>query len=246
MTLFFQNATCYNLSDQEASSVSADDENMMMGMQHQHHHQLQVATTSGNNSNNNNGSGGNNNHHGDAATPGVMSGAGCYGRNMTFPRFGSGSSSYRSATGPRHHELPAIVTEGENYRLSAEHLANNSCSESHLSGLMPDVAMATASFDALQLVEAHELELDLGDGASHLLQQQQPPQASSSSSSSLLAGASGISTIRLPLGHNQQQQHQQPQQQQQQQQQQRQRQYAGLQTAPYLYHRAIRGNPRLI
>lgn len=35
---------------------------------------------------------------------------------------------------------------------------------------MPDVAMATASFGALQLAEQQELELDLGDGASHLLQ----------------------------------------------------------------------------
>lgn len=35
---------------------------------------------------------------------------------------------------------------------------------------MPDVAMATASFGALQLVEPQELELDLGDGTSHLLQ----------------------------------------------------------------------------
>ncbi|CAG5093963.1 Similar to BTBD7: BTB/POZ domain-containing protein 7 (Homo sapiens) [Cotesia congregata] len=76
----------------------------------------------------------------------------CYGRNMTFPR---PNSSY----GIRH-ELPAVVTEGENYRLPGE---------GHLSGIMPDVAMATASFGALQLAEQQELELDLGDGASHLL-----------------------------------------------------------------------------
>ncbi|OXU23670.1 hypothetical protein TSAR_001748, partial [Trichomalopsis sarcophagae] len=78
----------------------------------------------------------------------------CYGRNMTFPRH---AASYAH----RHHELPAIVTEGENYRLSAEHLESNSCSDGHLSGIMPDVAMATASFGALQLVEQQELELDL-------------------------------------------------------------------------------------
>lgn len=36
----------------------------------------------------------------------------CYGRNMTFPRQAS-SYSHR-------HELPAVVTEGENYRLSGE------------------------------------------------------------------------------------------------------------------------------
>lgn len=84
----------------------------------------------------------------------------CYGRNMTFPRQAS-SYSHR-------HELPAVVTEGENYRLSGEE--NNSCSDGHLSGIMPDVAMATSSFGALQLVEPQELELDLGDGTSHLLQ----------------------------------------------------------------------------
>lgn len=38
--------------------------------------------------------------------------AACYGRNMTFPR---PNSSY----GIRH-ELPAVVTEGENYRLPGE------------------------------------------------------------------------------------------------------------------------------
>lgn len=47
---------------------------------------------------------------------------------------------------------------------------NNVCGDGHLSGIMPDVAMATASFGALQLVEQQELELDLGDGTSHLLQ----------------------------------------------------------------------------
>jgi len=45
----------------------------------------------------------------------------------------------------------------------------NSCSDGQLSGVMPDVAMATASFGALHLIEEQELELDLGDGASHLL-----------------------------------------------------------------------------
>ncbi|XP_015590954.1 BTB/POZ domain-containing protein 7 isoform X2 [Cephus cinctus] len=86
---------------------------------------------------------------------------GCYGWNLTFPRQ---ASSYS-----QRHELPAIVTEGENYRLPGES-ENNSCSDGHLSDIMPDVAMATASFGALQLVEQQELELDLGDGASHLLQ----------------------------------------------------------------------------
>ncbi|XP_034935047.1 BTB/POZ domain-containing protein 7 [Chelonus insularis] len=86
----------------------------------------------------------------------------CYSRNMTFPR---SNSSY----GMRH-ELPAVVTEGENYRLPGEQLQSNQCNDGHLSGIVPDVAMATASFGALQLAEQQELELDLGDGATHLLQ----------------------------------------------------------------------------
>lgn len=90
----------------------------------------------------------------------------CYGRNMTFPRPTS-SCSHR-------HELPAIVTEGESCRRLAEQQENNSCSDGQLSGVMPDVAMATASFGALQLIEEQELELDLGDGASHLLQHVSP------------------------------------------------------------------------
>ncbi|CAD1476387.1 unnamed protein product, partial [Heterotrigona itama] len=90
----------------------------------------------------------------------------CYGRNMTFPRPAS-SCTHR-------HELPAIVTEGESCRRLAEQQENNSCSDGQLSGVMPDVAMATASFGALQLIEEQELELDLGDGASHLLQHVSP------------------------------------------------------------------------
>ncbi|PBC34815.1 BTB/POZ domain-containing protein [Apis cerana cerana] len=90
----------------------------------------------------------------------------CYGRNMTFPRPAS-SCTHR-------HELPAIVTEGESCRLLAEQQENNSCSDGQLSGVMPDVAMATASFGALQLIEEQELELDLGDGTSHLLQHVSP------------------------------------------------------------------------
>lgn len=39
-------------------------------------------------------------------------------------------------------------------------------SDGHLSDIMPDVAMATASLSQLQLQEV-ELELDLGDGNSH-------------------------------------------------------------------------------
>ena len=36
----------------------------------------------------------------------------CYGRNMTFPR--------QAASYPHRHELPAVVTEGENYRLPGD------------------------------------------------------------------------------------------------------------------------------
>ncbi|XP_049844700.1 BTB/POZ domain-containing protein 7 [Schistocerca gregaria] len=82
-----------------------------------------------------------------------------FGRNMTFPR---GHTSYS-----QRHELPAIVTEGDAYRSHGEP-ESSSCSDGHLSDIMPDVAMATASFGQLQLQDGQELELDLGDGASHL------------------------------------------------------------------------------
>ncbi|XP_031617998.1 BTB/POZ domain-containing protein 7 [Contarinia nasturtii] len=97
----------------------------------------------------------------------------CYDGNLTFPRqqhtqnYGpiSGSSSVR------RHDLPALITEGENmmYRMPGEN-EGASCSESHLSEIMPDVAMATASLGHLQLNEPPEslqLQLDLGDGSSH-------------------------------------------------------------------------------
>ena len=52
---------------------------------------------------------------------------------------------------------------------------SSSCSDGHLSDIMPDVAMATASFGQLQLQEQQELELDLGDGTSHLHNPLSPP-----------------------------------------------------------------------
>ncbi|XP_026463303.1 BTB/POZ domain-containing protein 7 isoform X2 [Ctenocephalides felis] len=102
--------------------------------------------------------------------------------NMTFPR---------QATCMQRHELPALVTEGE-YRMPCEQ-ESSSCSDGHLSDIMPDVAMATASFGQMQLQEQHSahhsqlsllsqqqqqqqhvhaqqqeaLQLDLGDGPSH-------------------------------------------------------------------------------
>lgn len=42
----------------------------------------------------------------------------------------------------------------------------SSCSEGHLSDIIPDIAMATASFNQLHLTEG-EMELDLGDGTNH-------------------------------------------------------------------------------
>lgn len=81
----------------------------------------------------------------------------CYGRNLTFPRQGAYS---------QRHELPAIITEGDPFRFSGEP-ESSSCSDGHLSDIMPDVAMATASIGQLQLQE-QEMELDLGDGATHL------------------------------------------------------------------------------
>lgn len=92
----------------------------------------------------------------------------------------------------------------------------NSCSDGQLSGVMPDVAMATASFGALQLIEEQELELDLGDGASHLM----PPHVSPSSGS--------IEAHRSSLPH------------------QHQRHFSGPPPPPYVYHRAGTALPRFI
>ncbi|PSN36953.1 hypothetical protein C0J52_15878 [Blattella germanica] len=79
----------------------------------------------------------------------------CFGRNMTFPRGPGSAYTVR-------HELPAVPE-------------SSSCSDGHLSDIMPDVAMATASFGQLQLQEQQELELDLGDGTSHLHNPLSPP-----------------------------------------------------------------------
>ncbi|KAJ9595461.1 hypothetical protein L9F63_013372 [Diploptera punctata] len=91
----------------------------------------------------------------------------CFGRNMTFPRGPGSAYTVR-------HELPAVVTEGDAYRGHGEP-ESSSCSDGHLSDIMPDVAMATASFGQLQLQEQQELELDLGDGTSHLHNPLSPP-----------------------------------------------------------------------
>lgn len=81
----------------------------------------------------------------------------CYEHNMTFPRQVAYSQRY---------ELPSIVPEGE-FRFNHEP-ESSSCSDGHLSDIMPDVAMATSTLGQIQLQEQHEMELDLGDGATHL------------------------------------------------------------------------------
>lgn len=84
----------------------------------------------------------------------------CYGRNMTFPRQGGGNFNNQ------RQELPAVVPEGD-YRFGTEP-ESSSCSDGHLSDIMPDVAMATATLGQMQLQEQQEIELDLGDGTTHI------------------------------------------------------------------------------
>lgn len=97
----------------------------------------------------------------------------CYGRNMTVPRqqplplYGAhGVGGIRG-----RHELPALITERDGvFRLPGEP-ETSSCSDGHLSDIMPDVAMATASLGQLQLGgdPPESLQLDLGDGSSHMM-----------------------------------------------------------------------------
>lgn len=79
----------------------------------------------------------------------------------------------------RRQELPSLIPGGDvvAYRLSAptgDHSGDQAgaCSEGHLSDIMPDVAMATASMGQLQLGGGdmpESLHLDLGDGPSHMI-----------------------------------------------------------------------------
>lgn len=92
----------------------------------------------------------------------------CYGRNLTFPRPGAYSQSGR-------HELPAIITEGDPFRYPVEP-ESSSCSDGHLSDIMPDVAMATATLGQMSVGQEQEMELDLGDGTTHLHPTSQPTQ----------------------------------------------------------------------
>ncbi|CAG9855347.1 unnamed protein product [Phyllotreta striolata] len=88
--------------------------------------------------------------------PVVSSTHGCYSKNLSFPRM-----SY-----PQRQELPAVVPDGE-FRFVPEQ-ESSSCSDGHLSDIMPDVAMATASMGQIQLQDQQEMELDLGDGNTRL------------------------------------------------------------------------------
>ena len=100
---------CSNINDQESNPTSSEDDSLLQaGMNRQQQNQQIGGIT-----------GGNAGHNG-AGSSTSSSVANCYGRNMTFPRHSA--TSY----GHRHHELPAIVTEGENYRLSAEVCTFNS------------------------------------------------------------------------------------------------------------------------
>lgn len=97
-------------------------------------------------------------------------------RNMTFPR---------PTTYTQRYELPAIVPEGE-FRYGNEP-ESSSCSDGHLSDIMPDVAMATSTLGQIQLQEQQELELDLGDGTVHL--------------HGTMGNATGLNTMHHPVGY---------------------------------------------
>lgn len=101
---------------------------------------------------------------------------------MTFPRQqqnirgnvmgNNGSNNSGCMLGPQRSDLPAKISEGEvaTYRrVPCGEPESSSCSDGHLSDIMPDVAMATASLGQLQLADVPEsLQLDLGDGPGHL------------------------------------------------------------------------------
>uniref|UniRef100_A0A1I8MTT8 BTB domain-containing protein n=1 Tax=Musca domestica TaxID=7370 RepID=A0A1I8MTT8_MUSDO len=132
----------------------------------------------------------------------------CYTRNLTFPRqhaagllglsaMGTGlppNFARLSASAHHRNDLPALITEGD-YRGFAHGSAigldmggaeggamgcADGANAGHLSDMMPDVAMATASLGQLHLANAgssasstndmpESLQLDLGDGSSHMM-----------------------------------------------------------------------------
>ncbi|XP_055914389.1 BTB/POZ domain-containing protein 7 [Eupeodes corollae] len=117
-------------------------------------------------------------HHGSGAIGGGgMGGGGGLGGGGLGLGLGGGGSSYGSRHSSGHRvDLPALITEGD-YRQFAPMNdggvdgANGGCEGGHLSDMMPDVAMATASLGQLHLAgePPDSLQLDLGDGPSHIM-----------------------------------------------------------------------------
>ncbi|XP_055381855.1 BTB/POZ domain-containing protein 7 [Condylostylus longicornis] len=150
----------------------------------------------------------------DSSDSSVQNISHCYSRNLTFPRQQeNGVSSNgiatshcgRVSTGSFRAELPSLITEGD-YRfpstidepgIESANRDGNSCAEGHLSEMMPDVAMATASLGQLHLASSgteqqDSLHLDLGDGPSHIM-------------GSATAGSSTLRNLQhqLPTGYQQ-------------------------------------------
>lgn len=97
----------------------------------------------------------------------------CYGRNITFPR----QQQQQFCRGSRQELLPSVSElDGTPFRLPCLDLETNSCSDGHLSDIMPDVASSTVASSAivsmgqLQLEDAapESLQLDLGDRPGHM------------------------------------------------------------------------------
>ncbi|XP_054270388.1 BTB/POZ domain-containing protein 7 [Macrosteles quadrilineatus] len=102
------------------------------------------------------------------------------GNSVGLERYGGASRaiSYARVAAPPGPGPPHRPDLGDLYR---NHPPTQCCdNDGHLSDIMPDVAMATASLSQLTLQEV-ELELDLGDGATHAhlppppLRRYQPP-----------------------------------------------------------------------
>ena len=123
-----------------------------------------------------------------AGNSGSLEGAGCVGM---------GYARHPALVRGQHEDIATVVGDGDVYCVGVEvrpstsrlngsemcvhsleghHLRRcfvlqpdgSTCSDGHLSDIMPDVAMLTASFNQLQFQEQTELELDLGDGGSSL------------------------------------------------------------------------------
>ncbi|XP_055640886.1 BTB/POZ domain-containing protein 7 [Toxorhynchites rutilus septentrionalis] len=107
----------------------------------------------------------------------IPHGAGVTGGGLHVPQGGMLGPSASIIGTHRRQDLPSLIPGGDvvAYRLSAPAGTQSAdsagaCSEGHLSDIMPDVAMATASLGQLQLGDMPEsLHLDLGDGPSHMI-----------------------------------------------------------------------------